>query len=315
MVNFSYSLSPQLKESLESIDKLLIKILLTPLSPKTELRMKWDSTLDRVYYSLLLSNEKISRKDIQSSLTASSIFRKPKKFTSQEKTILKYKKALDIITQNWIASKSIITPKTIIALHEVACPGTYKTGSSDLKQVLDYLQTDQDHFVVQAAFAYAAIESIHPFSDGNGRIARLVSLMFLYKAGFYARGLICFEENFYKNNDEFKHALKQGTENIYMTSWIEYFADSLSKSLSEKLSAVITASAGFERGKKFYFLNDRQKEILSILDEPNTTITNRKVQNHFGISQITASRDLARLAVLGLLAARGRGRSVYYTKV
>ncbi len=45
------------------------------------------------------------------------------------------------------------------------------------------------------------------------------------------------------------------------------------------------------------------------------TITNKKVQKLFKVSQITASRDLAKLASVGLLFTHGKGRSVYYTKV
>jgi len=61
-------------------------------------------------------------------------------------------------------------------------------------------------------------------------------------------------------------------------------------------------------------LNDRQNKILERLENPNLKITNKDVQKMFGVSQITASRDLSKMANLGILLPHGKGRSVFYTK-
>lgn len=65
----------------------------------------------------------------------------------------------------------------------------------------------------------------------------------------------------------------------------------------------------------FFELNDRQKSILNMLDQPTASITNRLTQKAYKVSQITASRDLAKLTTLGFLFSHGKGRSVYYTRV
>ena len=65
----------------------------------------------------------------------------------------------------------------------------------------------------------------------------------------------------------------------------------------------------------FFDLTERQKEIVRLSAHPEATLTNASLQKRFSVSQITASRDLARLTGLGLLFAHGRGRSIYYTKV
>ena len=70
-----------------------------------------------------------------------------------------------------------------------------------------------------------------------------------------------------------------------------------------------------EQQESFFHLTDRQKQILSLFDEPGLRLTNRKVQELFDVSQITASRDLAKLAELNLLFSSGKGRSVFYTKI
>lgn len=54
---------------------------------------------------------------------------------------------------------------------------------------------------------------IHPFSDGNGRISRLLSLLLLYKAGFDAGKYISFEEQINKNKESYYEALRKSSEN------------------------------------------------------------------------------------------------------
>jgi len=54
---------------------------------------------------------------------------------------------------------------------------------------------------------------IHPFSDGNGRMSRLLSLLLLYKAGFDAGKYISFEEQINKNKNSYYEALRKSSEN------------------------------------------------------------------------------------------------------
>lgn len=314
MASFSYTISDQLKESLRQVDEGRKNLLLTPIPPEKELGIRWETTIDRIYYSLILSGIESTREYIFKTLSQ-SILKKPKNLSSEQKTILKYKKALDLIANNWIASENIITPRTVIALHSVGAVGTYRKKEAELKQIVDYIQQGKDHPVVQAAVVYAALSQLNGFSDGNGRLARLISLLFLYKAGYVLRGFIAIEKEWYQNQEEFKDALNQGINNAHMTRWIEYYSQSIANQLAERLAEIQTTDSVQTRVSNFSSLNDRQKEILTILEEPNLTITNRKVQKYFNISQITASRDLSKLAILGLLAPRGRGRSVNYTKV
>ena len=62
MITFSYNLSPETKKNLEKIEELKRKILFTPLSPKKELRLRWETQLNRVFWSLTLSEDFGSKK-------------------------------------------------------------------------------------------------------------------------------------------------------------------------------------------------------------------------------------------------------------
>lgn len=315
MISLSYTITAGLKQNLEAVDNIRVTILTTPISPKGELKLRWETILDHIYYSLSASGSSLSKKDMLSMITASSILKKPKNLTRDEKDVLKYKKALNLITQNWTGSEKEISEQSVILLHELASPGSHRKNDKELKQILAYLQTFDEHAVIQAAIAYAAILRVKPFTDGNARIARLLSLLYLYRKGYDCRGLICLEKYWHHNKDQYEKALAHGLESSHMTIWIEYFALSLVNQLQEKLEEIQKVRMLSVREKNFVYLNDRQRDILSLLDNPAASISNRIVQKHFGISQITASRDLGKLATLGLLAVRGKGRSVYYTKV
>src|SRR3989344_1064585 len=305
MINFSYNLSPILKNNLGSIELLRQKILLTPLSPKTELHLSFEATASRIYWALIFSKQKSINK---SKVTKLIINRQEKeKLKKEDQEVLKYKRALDYIGQNWLVAKKLVTPKDVINLHKIASFGRFNSSEKNLKQLLDYLQKASDHPVVQAAVTYIQIINMAPFTHGNTKAASLLALLFLYKAGYDFRGFLVLEQCWHPDLIIYRDNL---------TPLLEDF----SKILANKLEKTASLEPGTYEPmvgvpENFWELSERQKEILTYLEQPNSSITNKKVQKFFGVSQITASRDLAKLANLGLLFIHGKGRSVFYTKV
>ena len=312
MVDLSYNLSSSLTESLQKIDNLRRKILLTPLSAKTETRLRWEAIINRIYWSLVLSTNPLTKAEMVKLLISDH---RKKRLTPDEQEVINYKKALDYISQNWLVTSDRITPKVVVTLHDLACPGQLQGSEAPLKQVLDYLQASSENPVVQAGVAQIQLITLAPFSDGNGRTARLLALLFLYKAGFDFRGLLVLEEYFRRDLAAFRQTTENVSKSQSLTLWLEYFAQGVAAQLEKVLEDLTLQRSHLDLPASFWNLNDRQKEILTMLDQPDSTITNKKVQKKFRVSQITASRDLSRLANLELIFARGKGRSIYYTKV
>ena len=300
MINLSYNISPTLKSFISKIELLRQKILLTPLAPKVELQLRWKATINRVYWSMISIGKPLNKERII------KLLEEPQKTgrSTQDYQPIKYKKALDYIKEFWLVSQERIGPKTILTLHDIACYGNFRSSLAELKQLLDYLQSSPEQPVIQAGIAYIEILNISPFTQGSTQIACLLSLIFLYKAGYDFRGLVVLEEYFHKENASFSQNL---------TPFLESFASAMMAQL-EKIAYSNLSSKEF-LPTSFWQLNDRQKEILNFLENPDAAITNKKVQSLYGISQITASRDLTKLANLGLLFAHGKGRSVFYTRV
>jgi Fic family protein len=118
-----------------------------------------------------------------------------------------------------------------------------------------------------------------------------------------------------KDENVFKENHKRALNTTSLTLWLEYFAESILEQTEEIFQSIKNPKTGMiDSGKSYCELNERQRSILSFLDQPQMTITNRQVQRKYKISQITASRDLTKLTNLGCLFSHGKGRSVYYTR-
>jgi Fic family protein len=171
--------------------------------------------------------------------------------------------------------------------------------------------------VIKAGIAHLWFVTIHPFSDGNGRIARAIADMQLARADqspqrFYSMSAqIRNERNTYY---EMLERTQKGSMDI--TGWLEWFLNCLDRSLSatdETLEKVIHKARFWER-LKIYSLNDRQKKMLDLLlDGFDGKLTSSKWAKITKTSQDTATRDIQDLIEKSLLVKEtAGGRSTSY---
>lgn len=326
MLNISYNISPKLQEYLNGIENLRKQILLTPIPPELELRLRWEAILNRIHYSLKLAGNPLKKSEMLKLL--SEVMHK--KINDDQKDVLNYKKALDCISQDWKGTQNAVNAKAIIDLHKIIGNGKLRVPQAGLQHLLDYLQarptSPADEFaggrarpenpIVKAAVINIEMEKMQLFTQRNGLIAHLAADIFLYKYGYDFKGFLAYEAGWMEDANAFKENRQRALSAVSLTLWLEYFARSILEQL-EKIARTIEKpkDTPSDLKKSFLKLNERQKTILNFLDQPQATITNRQVQKKYRISQITASRDLARLTSLGFLFSHGKGRSVYYTKI
>lgn len=318
MLSLSYTISPQLKDSLDKIEFLRKSILSTPLSHANRLRFVWDAKVNRVYYSLLLSGQQISKTLVSKTMSSYS----KKRMDDQEEEIINYKNSLDYIDRVWYVSDRQINSKDIIKLYEKlissrvtkAQMGLFRGADKSISYFLDYLQSYPESPIIQAAIAQAEIFDTTSFLSHNDRLARLVSVMFLYKYGYDFGGMLNLEEKWFLDRVKYDAMINMVVKGQKITPWLEYFIDTALFQSEKTLQNIVKTKFNRDVSDSFWKLNDRQKQIANLLDQPGSSITNRSVQKKFRISQITASRDLSKMASLGLLFPHGKGRSVYYTR-
>lgn len=321
MLNLSYAKSPKLNVLLSNIDRNRIKILSIPLSKESEQKKMWNAKLARTYFSLSLSGNPLKRRQMAKLLSVLTPLNK-RKLTKQQNEVLNYSQAQNLIMEDWYVNSKDVLASDIYDLYIISSEPTFgdsKTAFSrkqDLvSQLLDYIARGEDHPVVHAGVVQMQLRLVTPFKTANGRITRLLSQLYLYKSGYDMRGMLVLDEYWKRNIHRYKQEVEIAGKDANMTAWLEYFAEAVSYQTEKVLSTLKQNRKVVGVSRSFWELNKRQKQILSLLDNPQTTLRNDDIQKKFGVSQITASRDLAKLYKLGFIFRRGKGRSVYYTSV
>ncbi len=113
----------------------------------------------------------------------------------------------------------------------------------DLMQNLEqYIHSEEQDTLVQSAILHAQFEIIHPFTDGNGRIGRLIIPLFLYEKKVIARPYLYISEYLEGHRQEYYDRLRNISEQNDWEGWIIFFLNAIteqSKSTTRKLQAII----------------------------------------------------------------------------
>ena len=175
-------------------------------------------------------------------------------------------------------------------------------------------QTKDVSPVLLAGIAQFQFVHIHPFIDGNGRTARLLSTLILYKTGYDFKRLFTISEYYDQDRPAYYQAIQSvRNNNMDMTAWLEYFVDGLRSQMEEiqEKGKKIIISEKLVKGLASHNLNLRQEKIVRFL-VINDRIDNDQCQKFCGSIRRTATRDLASLVEKGLLVMKGELKGAYY---
>jgi hypothetical protein len=320
MAHISYGVSIYLKETLNETESLRHQILLTPLPAKVEHRLQWEALIHRSYWSTSFGDATVKKTDIVRMFTE----RRKKRLRVSEHAVVNFRKAFDFIRNEWLVTTRPVQPSTLLILHTLCYPQnpdfrgnqqSFRKLEAAVNTLLDLLQTREDHPLVQAAIAHLQLLTLAPFGADSEGLARIATYLFLYRRGYDARGLLVLEEHWRRTLTDYRRAVSQAAKDGNANQWLEYFVGGVKEHAKKLVDLVSAPRFSLDIPVSYFELNDRQKSILELLEPPQAIISNRQVQRRFTVSQITASRDLTKLATLGLIAPRGKGRSVTYTRV
>lgn len=192
---------------------------------------------------------------------------------------------------------------------------------AEMKSFLDWFNgKDETDPVLRAALAHVWFVTIHPFDDGNGRIARAIADMALARSEdspqrFYSMSAqIRLERKTYYDMLE---ATQKG--NLDITPWMEWFLGCLDRAFdgAEKILASVFQKADFWKRNATTPLNDRQRDMVNrLLDGFEGKLTSSKWATIEQCSPDTALRDIAELVGLDILRkGEAGGRSTSYSLV
>jgi Fic family protein len=174
--------------------------------------------------------------------------------------------------------------------------------------------------VLKAGVAHFWFVTIHPFEDGNGRIARAVAEMLLARADgrrerFYSMSAQIESER----RDYYTRLERSQRGDLDVTAWLEWFLGCLDRSFvraERTLESVLFKAWIWDRANR-YGLNERQRIVLTrMLGEWHGALTSSKYAKLAKCSPDTALRDIRDLIAAGVLVQNAAGgRSVSYRLV
>jgi len=158
---------------------------------------------------------------------------------------------------------------------------------------------------VIAGIAHYQFATIHPYYDGNGRTARLLTTLILHLGGYDLKGLYSLEEYYARNLGAYYEAISIGeSHNYYMgraaadiTKWVEYFVEGMMVSFENVLKRMEEAK---DQSALIRKLDPRQRKTLELFQEFET-ITSRQIGELFGFKQRTSAALCANWVESGFL--------------
>ncbi|MFA5060030.1 MAG: Fic family protein [Candidatus Omnitrophota bacterium] len=205
-------------------------------------------------------------------------------------------------TQNYV-----VNAKRIV----IFTPPPPQQVARKVKELFLWLKnTPLEHSVIHSAIFHHEFVTIHPFTDGNGRVARAASQWILLKKKFdpvYTLGL---DDYFAHDRNKYYAMIQQARDldNDY-THWIEYVAQGLLVSI-ENIAGRIKEMKRVLKGKRIE-LTPKQEEILNLLNE-HGAIGSAQISKAMDINRARVNQLVAPLVKAGIVTQEGKARGVKY---
>lgn len=188
----------------------------------------------------------------------------------------------------------------------------------EMSKFLDWLNGSAGDIdpVLKAAVAHLWFVTIHPFEDGNGRIARAIADLSLARSEDSSQRFYSMSAQIRRERNEYYTILERTQKgDLDITEWLEWFLDCLDRAFdgAETILGSILRKADFWDKLSGLQLNERQRNVLNrLLDGFEGKLTSSKWAKLTKVSQATAARDIDELVAFQILkkdAAGGRSTS------
>ena len=307
-----------------------------PITPSVLSSLRETARLMSTHYSTMIEGNRLTQEQVSTVIEDNQHFPGRER---DEKEVLCYYAALERLEQ-LVASGSPVTEGQIQTLHALvmaegrkkAKPTPYRDGQNvirdsrsggiiymppeakDVPQLMKEMvawiaRTESQELPcpIRAAIAHYQFATIHPYYDGNGRTARLLTTLILHLGGYDLKGLYSLEEYYARNLAAYYEALTIGPSHNYyggrakanITKWVEYFCGGTAESFEAVQERAVEAAGrgATDRSPLLRRLDPRQRKALELFRE-SVTMTSSDVATLFSISE-RAARNLLTTWVAG----------------
>lgn len=349
MFNPIYSISPKTLSNMTEIAEIKAAVERSRVLPLNEAQLRRQAILRMAHTSTSIEGNKLAQFEVGKVIEGKTV-RAPQKDIVE---VENYYKALKML-EGMAKTKKDITVEEILSLHKIVTEGLVekeKVGkyrpadvyvlddlgdgrevlrfkappAEDVRKLinnlLDWLKTSKSeavHPIIRAGILHLEFVSIHPFTDGNGRVARLLTQLQLYRDGWDFRKVIVLEDYYNRDRMSYYNAENKGQGKTYskemdFSFWLEYFTTGFLVEATKALEQVQSIGFGKASKKSEQVFLDRDE--IQIMDFLTTTgrITSDDAVDVLGVAKRTAQLKLKNLADKKLLKLNGKGPSSYYS--
>jgi len=321
-----FSITARVARALMRIEAAKQSVTDLPITPAVLATLRETARLFSTHYSTMIEGNRLTQEQV------SKVIERHEHFPGRErdeKEVLGYYAAMEKVEQ-FVAARAPVTEMCVQTVHALLMAGgrrrTKPTPYRDRQNVIrdsagggivymppeakdvpdlmnaleKWLEGSESEGLpcpIRAGIAHYQFATVHPYYDGNGRTARLLTTLILHRGGYDLKGLYSLEEYYARNLGAYYRALTIGPSHNYydgcanadITRWVEYFCDGMADSFENvKRRAEEAAMAGArDQSPMLRKLDPRQRKALDLFRE-HDTITSRDLVGLFGFSERTA---------------------------
>lgn len=264
--------------------------------------------------------------------------------TPSSKEVVNYRQAV-LIGLGRLREKelNLLRIRDIVRLHQIVEPGTgdirripgtvilnSRTGKTvwnppqDYEEIMELLTNLENYInndelqdldpLIKMALVHFQFESIHPFTDGNGRTGRILNILYLVRAGVLSQPVLYLSRYINRNRSEYYRLLNSMHSDpdsfkdfiLYMLRGIEEMSRFTIAFINRMQEAMKAAEAIMEKS------GIKQRKEMTELLFYNFYTKSEFVQERLGVSRNTADKYLRELKALGIVEAERVGREMLY---
>src|SRR3989344_3704441 len=327
-INFNptYRITADIAKYLMRIEAAKEQVNLLPITPTVLASLRETARLYTTHYSTMIEGNRLNPKEVKEVIELKGHFPGRQR---DEHEVKGYYAALAQMEQYAAQQHHPVTEKVIQTLHALvmsdgrsnAKPTPYRDGQNVIKdgatgtivymppEIKDVPNLMRELIVwvkesselpcpIVAAISHYQFATIHPYYDGNGRTARLLTTLILHLGGYDLKGLYSLEEYYAKNLLAYYRAISIGPSHNYyfgrveadITQWIEYFCEGMAVAFEKVVSQMAQAH---EKGHKYHSkllrtLDPKQRKALELF-KYHDVITSQQIGKLFGFKPRTST--------------------------
>lgn len=336
-----FQISPKTSKALMEIEACRQAVADLPVTVRLLDSLRKNARLMSTHYSTQIEGNRLTQEQVANVVLSGGTFPNRER---DELEVKNYYLALDYLEER-VEARGLLNEGHIRILHGLVMTGKskptpYRDGQNVIRDsgtggvvylppeapdvpalmtelngwITDQQQTNELPAPVLAGLAHYQFATIHPYFDGNGRTARLLTTLLLHRAGYGLKGIYSLEEYYARDLGSYYEALTVGTSHNYymgraeadLSNWVEYFCGGMADAFAtvrQKASEAAKQTAE-DQTSTLRKLDARQRQVMALF-EVEPYITTKQIADLLGIHRRTALNICRQWVETGFLVQYG----------